>query len=110
MNLHNAITENNELVEPDNDNESSSSMKAFNTAIVTTRCESIDNHSDKLSQLVSSPAFNAILSSIEKLATSENISKDQAAAELIKTFREIDSIWNSFIFQEGLSKLQEMLK
>jgi len=82
------------------------STKLFNTAIIATKIPKVSNYSSRLNTLVQSKAFHAILNSIQKHAQEAGISEEQAAEEIVQTFREIDGIWNDYIFQEGLDKLR----
>lgn len=82
------------------------STKFFNTAIIATKIPKVSNYSSRLNSLVQSKAFLAILSAIQKHAQDSGISEEQAAEEIVQTFREIDAIWNDYIFQEGLEKLR----
>lgn len=83
--------------------------KLFNTAIIATKVPTKTNYSTRLNGLVKTRAFKAIIKSISEYAAESGIPEDQAAEELIQTFREIDSIWDEYIFHEGLEKLKSHL-
>lgn len=85
------------------------STKLFNTAIIATKIPKLSNYSSKLSDLVASKPFQAILLAIREYAAQTGLSEEQAAEEIVQTFREIDQIWNDYIFQEGLDKLKTHL-
>ncbi|MEW6058099.1 MAG: hypothetical protein AB1540_15950 [Bdellovibrionota bacterium] len=82
------------------------STKLFNTAIIATKIPKLSNYSSKLNELVQGKAFQAILSAIRDYANATGVSEEQAAEEVVQTFREIDRIWDDYIFQEGLDKLK----
>ena len=82
------------------------STKLFNTAIIATKIPKLSNYSTQLSELVQKPAFEAILRAIRDFAQASGVSEEQASEELVQTFREIDKIWDDYIFQEGLDKLK----
>lgn len=92
------------------------STKIFNTAIVTSKANALKSseqkqlHSSaKLSELIKSDAFECILDSIKNLALKKSISEDEAAEEIICTFRSIDEVWANFIYEEGLTQLKRQL-
>jgi hypothetical protein len=82
------------------------STKLFNTAIIATKIPKLSNYSSKLNDLVQSNAFRAILDAIQAHARASGVSEEQAAEELVQTFRDIDKVWDEYIFQEGLDKLK----
>lgn len=82
------------------------STKLFNTAIIATKIPRLSDYSNQLGTLVQSPAFQAILKAIRDYAVAMNVSEEQAAEEIVQTFRDIDRIWDDYIFQEGLDKLK----
>lgn len=82
------------------------STKLFNTAVIATKIPKLSNYSSKLSELVQSVAFQAILRAIQDYAQKQGISEEQAAEEIVQTFRDIDMVWDDYIFQEGLDKLK----
>lgn len=89
------------------------STKLFNTAVIATKIpkglSSAGEASCRLHGLVQSVPFQAILKAIREHATLQGISEAQAAEEIVQTFREIDGIWNEYIFQEGLDRLKAQL-
>ena len=89
------------------------STKLFNTAVIATKIPKGSNSTGEVSALlhalVQSVTFQAILKSIREHATLQGISEAQAAEEIVRTFRDIDSVWNDYIFQEGLDRLKTQL-
>lgn len=83
--------------------------KLFNTAIIATKIPKLANYSLKLNELVTSPAFQAIVEAIQNYAVQSGLSEDESAEEIVQVFREIDRVWDDYIFQEGLSKLKSHL-
>jgi hypothetical protein len=80
--------------------------RIFNTALVGTRTEGVRDLSAELFSLVESPAFRAILSAVRQTARTEGISEREAAEEVIRTFRKVDRIWETYILQEGVDRLR----
>lgn len=85
------------------------STKLFNTAIIATKIPRLTNYSSELNALVQSKPFQAILKAIQEHAKATGLPEEQAAEEIVQTFRDIDRIWDAYIFQEGLDKLKNHL-
>ncbi len=86
-------------------------VQLLNTAIVKTKEKKIDSsYEERLAATCESPAISALAVAIQHLSESENISRDQAAMQLVETVRELDSIWSDYVMMEGLSKLKDLLK
>lgn len=86
-------------------------IQLLNTAIVKTKEKRIDSsYEDRLSETCKKPAVAALSIAIETLSERENISRDQAAMQIVETVRELDSIWSDYVMMEGLSKLKDLLK
>ena len=83
--------------------------KLFNTAIIATKVPKNTNYSTRLNALVKNRAFKTILKTIAAYAEETGMPQDQAAEEIVQTFREIDAIWDEYIFHEGLEKLKSHL-
>lgn len=81
--------------------------QVFNSALVTTRSEEINSSTAELYQLIEQSAFGAILSAIQTYASEKGVSEVEAAREVIKTFRKIDSIWTQFLLSEGVERLKQ---
>lgn len=87
------------------------SIQILNTAIIKVKEKKIDHsYEDRLRTLCDSPALDAINKSITYLSESENISRDQAAFQIIETVKDLDSIWNDYVLMEGIEKLKDLLK
>jgi hypothetical protein len=92
-------------------------IKAFNTAIISskiisnkTETQKNKSSTERLTSLIQTNAFHAIIKLIQTYAEENHKTIDEASIEIIQTFREIDEIWNEYIFNEGLNKLKEILK
>lgn len=86
-------------------------IQLLNTAIVKTKEKRIDSsYEDRLSDTCKTPAVKALSIAIESLSETQNISRDQAAMQIVETVRELDSIWSDYVMMEGLSKLKDLLK
>ena len=85
------------------------STKLFNTAIIATKVPKLSNYSSQLSELVKSKAFQTILIAIRDYAQQTGMPEEQAAEEIVHTFRNIDRVWDDYIFQEGLDKLKQQI-
>ncbi|MCF8057988.1 MAG: hypothetical protein K9K67_01725 [Bacteriovoracaceae bacterium] len=86
-------------------------IQLLNTAIVKTKEKRIDSsYEDRLSETCRKPAIQSLSLAIENLSETQNISRDQAAMQLVETVRELDSIWSDYVMMEGLSKLKDLLK
>ena len=82
------------------------STKLFNAAVIATKIPPLANYSSKLGEIVQGKPFQAILGAIREYASQTGIPEEQAAEEVVQTFRDIDRVWNEYIFQEGLDKLK----
>jgi hypothetical protein len=89
--------------------DNNTSIKIFNTAIVTSKIDRNNKPTQSLGNLLKSDAFACILSSVRELSKLSNLSEDEAAEKIISTFREMDRVWDSYIFEEGLSQLKRQL-
>lgn len=86
-------------------------IQLLNTAIVKTKEKKIDSsYEERLTETCKKPAVSALAAAIEQLSEIKNISKDQAAMQIVETVRELDSIWSDYVMMEGLSKLKDLLK
>ena len=56
--------------------------------------------------MVQSDAYQHILKAVRAYAKETGISEEAAAEEIILTFRELDEIFDKYIFQEGFEKLR----
>ncbi len=91
--------------------ESQELIQLINTAIIKTKEKKIDSsYEERLSETCKKPAIKALSIAINQLADSEQISRDQAASQIVEAVRELDTIWTDYVMMEGLGKLRELLK
>jgi hypothetical protein len=81
--------------------------RCFNTAIISTRAETLSVKPEDLNQVLNSAAFRHILGAVRKLAREMSVSDAAAAESIIQTFRKTDLIWSEYVFREGLARLKE---
>ena len=87
------------------------SVQLINTAIIKGKEKKVDStYEQRLTEVCSSAAINAICDAIAILAEKEKISHDQASIQIIDTIKTLDCIWNDYIFMEGLNNLKKVLK
>jgi len=91
--------------------ENQNSIRLINTAIIKSKEKRLNlSYQSKLSEVCKSPAINALFVAISDLAKKENISKDQAAIQIVDTIRKLDTIWSDYVMMEGMDKLKDILK
>ena len=76
-------------------------VRVFNTAMVNSRHSAAPDFYAELFALVETPALQAILESVRQLAVSQELTEAEAAEQIIQTFRKMDQIWSSYLYQEG---------
>ena len=81
-------------------------IRIFNTALIATQAEPTRDFTSKIYELMETPAFRAILSTVRQYARLQGLSERQAAEQLIQTFREMDSVWRDYVFQQGVDRLK----
>jgi hypothetical protein len=87
------------------------SIQLLNTAIIKSKEKRIDSsYEERLGKINRSPAIDAINKAIIHLSDSQNITRDQAALQIIDAFRELDSIWSDYVTMEGIEHLKSLLK
>jgi hypothetical protein len=79
--------------------------RIFNTALVATKTQPGRDFQAELYQIMESPAFRAILTAIRQHARLHGLSEKHAAEQIIRTFRKVDELWSSYVFQEGVDRL-----
>jgi len=79
--------------------------RIFNTALVATKTQPNRDFQGELYQIMESPAFRAILTAIRQHARLQGLSEKHAAEQIIRAFRKVDELWNSYVFQEGVDRL-----
>lgn len=80
--------------------------RIFNSALVSSRAESLKDFSHELLGLVESPAYQALINAVRQLARSQGIGERESAEILIQTFRKLDRLWSDYVFQEGVDRLR----
>ena len=80
-------------------------ISAYNTSVLTTLSPTSKDRSVDLSKLMQSPEFASILVAAQHLAAAQNITKEEATDRLIRTFREMDSIWKQIVMERGLKAI-----
>ena len=80
--------------------------RIFNSALVSSKAESLKDFSHELLGLVESPAYQAILNAVRQLARTQGVGERESAEILIQTFRKLDRLWSDYVFQEGVDRLR----
>lgn len=79
--------------------------KIFNTALVSTREESVRDYSSELFRLMETPAFRSILTAVRHHSRQTGASERESAESIIQTFRKIDRVWGDYLAHEGMDRL-----
>ncbi len=86
-------------------------VQLLNTAIIKSKEQLIDDSFEqRLSRTCSKPAIEALGLAITHLSDIKQISRDQAAIQIVETVRELESSWNDYLMMEGINKVKENLK
>ena len=56
------------------------------------------------------PAMRALGFAISQLSEMENISRDQAALQIVEIIRDLDDSWKDYLIMEGIGIVKEKLK
>jgi hypothetical protein len=80
-------------------------ISAYNTSVLTTLSPATRDRSLDLSKLMQSPEFASILVAAQHLADSQNLTKEEATDRLVRTFREMNSIWKKIVIERGLKAI-----
>ena len=83
--------------------------RLLNTAIIATKIPRQGNYSARFQELVQSEALGVILQAIKSYAQQKGITEDAAAQTIAQTFRDLDKLWDDYIFQEGLERLKSQI-
>jgi hypothetical protein len=87
------------------------SIQLINTAIIKSKENALESsYEDRLGEVCSRPSMKALSTAISELSDEQNISRDQAAVQLIETVRELEKIWDDYVMMEGISNLKTILK
>ena len=81
-------------------------IKVFNTALISTQAEPSRDFTREVYDLMETPAFRTILSSIRQHARLQGLSERQASEQIVSTFRKLDHVWRDYVFQEGINKIK----
>lgn len=91
--------------------ENRESVQLLNTAIIKCKEKKLDpSFEDRLAKICHSPAIKAVEVAITHLSEGQRISRDQAALQIVETFRDLESIWNDYVLMEGINNLKGLLK
>ena len=91
--------------------ENQDSIQLLNTAIIKSKEKKIDSsYEDRLTETCNNPAIDALSVATNYLSEKNNISRDQAAVQIVDTVRELDKIWTDYVMMEGMAKLKDLLK
>jgi hypothetical protein len=81
--------------------------KIFNTTLVTSQTKENKQLAPALFAISETSAFRSILQAVTQHALIHGISEKEASLEIIRTFRELDQLWQQYILEEGLAKMIE---
>ncbi len=85
-------------------------IQLFNTAVIKSKEKNIDgSYEERLNNICNGPVIEALNRAASYLSDSQKISRDQAAAQIIDTVRELDSVWQDYVMMEGIDKLKSLL-
>ncbi len=90
--------------------EDGSTKIALNTAVISTKATRPGAMGVRYQTLSNNPAFTAIASAVLHLSQKTGVSEQEAAQQVILAFRELDAIWDDYVYQEGLAILRKQLK
>ncbi len=91
--------------------ENRESVQLLNTAIIKCKEKKLDpSFEERLAKICKSPAIQAVEVAIAHLSENQRISRDQAALQIVETFKDLESIWNDYVLMEGISNLKGLLK
>lgn len=82
-------------------------IKQINAAFVNSHSShSLDATAQDLQRILTSPTIGAVIRSIRVLASEQGISEASAAADIVEAMQKLDRIWNRYLIQEGLARIQ----
>jgi hypothetical protein len=81
-------------------------IRVFNTVLLSTQSQPDRDYSREIFELMETPAFRAILSSVRQLARLNGMTERQAAEQIITTFRKVDQVWRDYVFHEGVERIK----
>jgi hypothetical protein len=80
-------------------------ISAFNTSLLTTLNARPQDRSAELSRLMQSAEFASLLVAAQHLSDSQGLTMEESTDRLIRTFREMDEIWNQIVIERGLKSI-----
>lgn len=91
--------------------ENQESIQLLNTAIIKSKEKDLNgSYEDRLTKICNNSAIKVLSQAISLLSEQDNISRDQAAMQLVQTVRSLDQIWQDYVMMEGISKLKDILQ
>ena len=91
--------------------ENQEEARLLNTAIIKSKENVIDATFEKrLYDTCQRPAMKALGYAISQLSEMENISRDQAALQIVEIVRDLDDSWKDYLIMEGIGIVKEKLK
>jgi hypothetical protein len=81
-------------------------LRSFNTALVSSRLDVDRNYSERISEILASPEFQAVLNAVKALSASEGISPHEASSRIMKVVRSLDDAWGRYVYSEGVEKIR----
>lgn len=86
------------------------SIQLLNTAIIKCKEKKINqSYEERLKDICDSPALEYINRAVTQFAEEQEMSRDQAALQIIDAIRELDLIWNDYVLMEGIDRLKSIL-
>lgn len=87
------------------------SVQLINTAIIKSKENRLEsNYEDRLTEICKRPAMRAISEAITFLSEEQNISRDQAAINIVESVKELEKVWEDYVLMEGINNLKNILK
>jgi hypothetical protein len=80
-------------------------ISAFNTSLLTTRALTVNDQSQEIGRLMSTPEFNSLIVAAQHLARTQNLSEEESTERLIELFRSLDHAWDQIVKKRGLESL-----
>ena len=91
--------------------ENQESIQLLNTAIIKSKEKDLNgSYEDRLTKICNTSAIKVLSQAISLLSEQDNISRDQAAMQIVQTVRSLDQIWQDYVMMEGISKLKDILQ
>lgn len=85
-------------------------LQLLNAAVIKIKERSVRaNFEDRLRSLQDSVALEILQKTISHVSAQQNITRDQAALQVIEAVIELKNVWDEYIAIEGLDKLKVSL-